>query len=83
MLKWRSHKDMLGAVVAVGLRGEYSIQRFGREFILEGVGHDGLSMPALGVEGNAFPALSHAQAWAEHLDDARNARGRESYASGC
>lgn len=80
MLKWRSHDDMIGTIVAVGMRGEYSVQRVGPEWILQGIGHDGLGMLAVPSEGKAFASLSSAQTWASELD---RVRAVESQASGC
>lgn len=71
-MKWTGHTEILGALVAVGLRGTYTVQSVGREWILQGVGHDGISMLALPVEGKAFAALDTAQLYAMKLDqDAR------------
>lgn len=67
-LKWRSHAQILGALFAVGLRGTYTVQSFGREWILQSVGHDGLPMLALPAEGKAFAALDTAQLYAIELD---------------
>lgn len=49
-LRWRGHSEILGALFAVGLRGTYVVQSVGREWILQGVGHDGLPMLALPAE---------------------------------
>lgn len=67
-MKWTGHSEIIGALVAVGLRGTYTVQSVGREWILQGVGHDGLPMLALPVEGKAFAGLDTAQLYAMELD---------------
>lgn len=80
MLRWRSHPDMVGTQVAVGAKGEYSLQRVGPEWILQGRGHDGLTMLAIPSAGKPFASLDSAQTWAGELD---RVRAVESQASGC
>ncbi|SKV05751.1 Uncharacterised protein [Mycobacteroides abscessus subsp. bolletii] len=70
-MKWSGHSEILGALVAVGLRGTYMVQSVGREWILQGVGHDGLPMLALPAEGKSFAALDTAQLYAIELDRTR------------
>ncbi|MDO3336387.1 hypothetical protein [Mycobacteroides abscessus] len=79
-MKWVGHSEILGALVAVGLRGTYTVQSVGREWILQGVGHDGMSMLALPIEGKAFGALDTAQLYAIELE---RKGAVESQASGC
>ncbi|OHU29131.1 hypothetical protein BKG78_23610 [Mycobacteroides chelonae] len=67
-MKWTGHTEIVGALVVVGLRGTYTVQRVGREWILQGVGHDGLPMLALPAEGKAFADLVSAQLYAIALD---------------
>ncbi|OBC14103.1 hypothetical protein A5784_30775 [Mycobacterium sp. 852013-50091_SCH5140682] len=62
-----------------GARGEYRIERIGQEWILNGRGHDGVSMLAL-PEGRAFASLEDAQDYAERLD---RVKAVEAQASGC
>ncbi|AHG24371.1 hypothetical protein PBI_MICHELLEMYBELL_50 [Mycobacterium phage MichelleMyBell] len=57
MLNWRGHPHVIGALTAVGARGTYSVERVGPEWILQGRGHDGLSMLAIPHEGKAFASL--------------------------
>ncbi|WP_109756834.1 hypothetical protein [Mycolicibacterium conceptionense] len=71
MLNWSSHDHMVGTLVAFGARGEYSIQRVGPEWILQGRGHDGLTMLAIPMQGKPFATLDSAQTWANELDRAR------------
>lgn len=77
-LAWNGHNEILGALVAVGLRGTYTVQSVGREWILQGVGHDGLPMLTLPAEGKSFAALDTAQLYAIELDGTH----AESQASG-
>lgn len=79
-LRWRGHSEIIGALVAVGLRGTYMVQSVGREWILQGVGHDGLPMLALPAEGKSFAALHTAQLYAIELE---RKGAVESQASGC
>lgn len=67
-LAWSGHNEIIGALVAIGLRGTYTVQSVGREWFLQGVGHDGLPMLALPAEGKAFAALDSAQLYAMELD---------------
>ncbi|MGC7194402.1 hypothetical protein RA997_22920 [Mycobacteroides abscessus subsp. abscessus] len=62
------------------MRGTYTVQSVGREWILQGVGHDGLPMLALPAEGKAFAALDTAQLYALQLD---RVGAVEPQASGC
>lgn len=68
ILQWKSHDHMVGTLTAVGARGVYSLQRVGPEWILQGQGHDGLTMLAIPVEGKAFASLDSAKTWAGELD---------------
>lgn len=80
MLKWRSHPHMVGTQVAVGAKGEYSVQQVGAKWILQGRGHDGLSMLPIPVQGDEFDTLDTAQERADKLDRVRTV---EAQASGC
>ncbi|WP_166905960.1 hypothetical protein [Mycobacterium sp. DL440] len=79
MLNWSSHEHMIGTLVSVGAKGEYSVQRVGPEWILQGRGHDGLTMLAIPFQGKAFATLDSAQTWAGELDRVKSV---ESQASG-
>ncbi|ART68173.1 hypothetical protein BTO20_05845 [Mycobacterium dioxanotrophicus] len=72
MLQWTSHDHIIGTQTAVGMRGVYSVQRVGPEWILQGQGHDGLTMLAIPVEGKAFASLDSAKTWAGELDRVRS-----------
>ena len=41
-LTWSSHDHILGALTAAGLRGVYTVEQIGPEWVLHGVGHDGI-----------------------------------------
>lgn len=80
MLAWRSHEHMVGTLVAVGAKGEYSVQQVGAKWILQGRGHDGLSMLPIPVQGDEFDTLDTAQERANRLDRVRTV---EAQVSGC
>lgn len=80
ILQWKSHDHMVGTLAAWGLRGVYSVEKVGREWILQGRGHDDLPMLALPVEGKAFASLDAAKLYANELD---HVRAVEAQVSGC
>lgn len=67
-LRWSGHEHVVGTLVAVGLRGVYSVEQVGREWWLDGVGHDDLPMLALPPGGKPFASLVSAQQYAQRLD---------------
>ncbi|ASR84903.1 hypothetical protein I5J42_gp52 [Mycobacterium phage GreaseLightnin] len=68
MLIWKNHDHIVGAQTATGARGAYSVQRFGPEYLLQAVGHDGLDMIELPAGGKFFATPDRAKAWAGELD---------------
>lgn len=68
MLNWVGHDHIAGALCAVGVRGEYVVQRVGMEWVLSAVGHDGLQLLSLPYGGRTFTALPSAQMHANELD---------------
>lgn len=59
--------------IATGLRATYSIQlRGSNTYFLTGIGHDGLPLLALPVDGKPFTTVGAAMVWAERLDSSRH-----------
>lgn len=61
---------MAGTLTAVGCRGTYSVQKVGRVWWLQAVGHDDLPMCTM-PQGQAFARLDSAQHYASRLDRAK------------
>ena len=71
----------INGLVAVGKHGKYRIERnFHGKHVLSGVGHDGLLMLALPVNGRPFEKQEDARAFADRLD---SVRAIEPQISGC
>ncbi|QFG15055.1 hypothetical protein PBI_QUEENHAZEL_48 [Mycobacterium phage QueenHazel] len=68
MLNWSGHPHMIGTLTATGARGTYSVQRVGPQWLLQGIGHDGLDMLELPPGGKFFGTLDHAKDWSADLD---------------
>ena len=67
-LTWSSHDHILGALTAAGLRGVYTVEQIGPEWVLHGVGHDRLPMLPLPPVGRRFTNLSAARDFAGRVD---------------
>lgn len=68
-MQWRSHPHMDDTIVAVGVRGRYTISRIGGSWWLEGVGHDDL--PLWGMDSQLrFTYQEQARLEAERIDAA-------------
>lgn len=59
-----------GNLVAVGVRGIYTIQTVRGQYVLQGVGHDELPMAALPALGHWFGVLEFAKRHAEKIEQA-------------
>lgn len=68
MLTWSSHPHVVGTLVAVGVRGVYSLQSVGPVWVLHGVGHDELPLLSLPLAGKWFNTLDSAKTYTQGLD---------------
>lgn len=78
-LVWSSHAHMTGVETAVGLRGEYVLQRFAGAYVLTATGHDTLPLLDLDPSGRQFTRVDDAKYFANRLD---RVRAREPEISG-
>lgn len=67
ILKWRKEGD---GIEAVGQRGTYRLRKANGAWWLTGVGHDELSMPALG-RGRPFERQEDALLHVKRLEEAK------------
>ncbi|QBI97297.1 hypothetical protein KD930_gp53 [Mycobacterium phage Kevin1] len=68
MLQWTNRDHVAGTQTAVGLLGVYSVQRIGPEWLLQGVGHDGMNLLQIPPSGKWFASIDSARTWANELD---------------
>lgn len=68
MLAWLQHEHIVGAMTAVGLRGEYLLERESGGWRLRALGHDGLPMPVIPPGGRWFGSLDSARTFANEAD---------------